>query len=280
MKGLINLGNTCYFNAGLQLLMQNKDLCNLILHNGNKSIILNTISQFIIQYNTNDNNVINPIEIKKLIDIKQPNLQGFEQQDSTEFIIFFLDLINDEINKINNNSNIINKLFGIDFNVRIKCKLTSCLTIYNIKQNNNFLLLDIYDNIDNLEEMINMIKKHDKLENDNKYYCEKCKDYRIASKRLQITNFSNHLFIWIKRFNNLLQKNNKLINIPFQWNNMELIGAIIHFGNINGGHYIYINKLNNEHWVLFNDNTLNAININQTQQLLQQSYFIYYKKIN
>ena len=48
MKGFINLGNTCYLNAGLQMIIQNKDLCNLILQNSQHSEILKKIEFFIL----------------------------------------------------------------------------------------------------------------------------------------------------------------------------------------------------------------------------------------
>ena len=47
MKGFNNIGNTCYLNAGLQMLIQNKLLCNLILKYSQQSQILKIIGNFI-----------------------------------------------------------------------------------------------------------------------------------------------------------------------------------------------------------------------------------------
>jgi ubiquitin C-terminal hydrolase len=64
MKGLENIGNTCYLNSGLQMLLQNKDLCNLINKYSSKSDILNKINKFIIDYYDDTNKILTPIEIK------------------------------------------------------------------------------------------------------------------------------------------------------------------------------------------------------------------------
>ena len=50
IKGFNNIGNTCYLNSGLQLLIQNTDFCEIILKNSNKSENLEIIANFIKEY--------------------------------------------------------------------------------------------------------------------------------------------------------------------------------------------------------------------------------------
>ena len=68
MKGFINIGNTCYLNSGLQMLIQNEELCALIMNYASSSPILQTISNFIMEYYSPDPRPISPIEIKKILE--------------------------------------------------------------------------------------------------------------------------------------------------------------------------------------------------------------------
>lgn len=291
MKGLQNNGNTCYFNAGLQMLIQNKELCNLINVYSQYSNKLNIINEFIkIYYDTETPNVLNPNIIKQLIEQINDIFIGCEQHDSTELVLCILNMIDDEIIQINKNLNRdgigINSLFNIKFNIRIKCKLLKCLNISTHTETNNFLLLDI-NNIDTLNNAYRKLKSHETLELSDKYYCENCKDKTIASKRTSIIEWPNHLFIWLKRFTHIgkrVTKNTQNIQIPLIWKQQYLLeGAIIHYGNINGGHYVYIGKQNNE-WFLFDDSRISKISDdiqnNELTKILSNAYWLYYKKNN
>ncbi len=249
----------------------------------NESEILQKIGSIIIDYyNNNDIKTINPYEIKNIVQEKQELFSGYGQQDSTEFIIYFLDIIDEEIKKITKTSE-IEKIFGIHFNIRIKCKLLSCLTIKNKKEINNFLILDIDSNINNLDDAYRKFKSGEKLDEDNKYLCEECKDKRIASKRTIISIWPKYVYIWLRRFTqqgNRFIKNEQKISIPLIWrHNLELKGGVIHFGNINGGHYIYVGKQNNE-WFIFDDTRIIKINSeNDLNNLLENAYSLCYETI-
>jgi len=281
MKGFNNMGNTCYLNAGLQMIIQNIDLCNLVLKYSQQSIILNKIGNVMLEYHNSQNN-ITPIEIKKIVEERQKIFYGYEQQDSFEFIICLLNIIEEEIKKIDINSNGIENIFGINMNVRIKCKYNTCLQISNTKEINNFLLLDIDQDSSTLDDLYRKFKSSEMLFDDNEYFCEKCNCKRIASKRYQVISWPNYLLINLKRFKqngNNLTKENKHIDINVSWrHDMELIGAVIHYGNINGGHYVYVGKhLNN--WFLFNDNSVSEIKSeNELNNILNFAYLLAYKK--
>lgn len=284
MKGFNNIGNTCYLNAGLQLLIQNIELCKLILNYSNKSIILNKISKIILEYyDSSNNNSINPCEIKNIVQDRNNIFNGFNQQDSTEFIIFLLNIIDEEIKKINCNSKEIENIFGINLNVKIKCNFINCIEVSKIKETNFFLFLNITDKCNTLDDCYNEFKSINILNNNNQYFCDKCNTKRDASKRYKIIDWSNYLLINLKRFNQngmKLIKETKLIEIPMIWKyNMELIGAIIHSGSISSGHYVYIGKKENK-WYLFNDNQINEIFDYDIKNKISSAYLLIYKKNN
>lgn len=280
MKGFINIGNTCYLNATLQMLINNQDICNLVIKYADKSLILNIISKYIFEYyNSNISLPITPIEIKKIIENYNIIFKGHEQHDASEVTLCLLNIINDEINKIDK-VNKFESLFNIHFNLNIHC--TKCLENYNKTEINNILILDIKSELNNLDDIYRNFKAKIILNDDNKYYCDKCKTKRLAIKNYTIKNWSNNLLILLKRFqysgNNII-KNTQKIDIPLIWrHNYYLYGAIIHNGNINGGHYIYVGKQANK-WYIYNDTSVNEIISNdKLNQLLANAYLLYYKQ--
>jgi ubiquitin C-terminal hydrolase len=274
-KGFYNLGNTCYLNSGLQLIINNKKLCNhiLLLSENNNSKELYMLSQFIKNYyNDNSNMILNPNFIKEIVTNKNNEFSGFRQNDSFEFIIYFLDYIFENFK--------IPKLYQSITNIKIKCKLLCCLNINEHKEYNNYLILDILDNFKNLNDCYKHYKQRIKLMGDNSYYCEKCKDKRIASKRTKITYWPNHLIIILKRFTNngRLQKNNNIIDIPLKWiQSYKLKGIVFHSGSLFGGHYIYIGY-HNDKWILFNDDHINEISEEQLNNYKNIGYIYYFEK--
>ena len=280
MKGLKNFGNTCYLNASLQMLINNKDLCNLINEYSIKSEILNKINDFILKYYSSDIDILIPNEIKSIVETKMQQFRGFGQQDSIEFTVCLLDIIEDEIKKFSINK--VQIILGIETNTRTKCKLRTCLNISNKKETNNFLLLDINENSSTLDDIYRNYKSGEMLEDDNMYYCDKCKQKRNASKRYSVEKWAPNNLIWLKRFKqtkNGIIKMNQSLDIPLVWRyNMKLKGAIIHYGNLNGGHYVYVHNYN-DMWYLFDDMNVSEISDEiELKKLLAHAYCLNYEK--
>lgn len=278
MKGLNNIGNTCYMNAGLQMLLHNKALYQLVLKHSNHSDKLKTLADFYDEYHNLSNGSLNPSNIKMLVEEKQKMFQGFNQHDSSEFVIYLLDIINDEIK----DSSQLNSIYGIHMNIRIKCKLRECLNVVNKKEISNILFLDVEQEYRDLDDAYRSHRSSDKLDSDNMYYCEKCKDKRIASKRTQIETWPSHLIIILKRFKQTgfrVQKMNQPLDIPLVWRHDNILeGAIIHYGSMNGGHYVYVGKYNDK-WYLFDDSNVSEIpSQEKLKVLLTHAYCLYYTK--
>ena len=137
----------------------------------------------------------------------------------------------------------------------------------------------------------------EKLIDDNKYYCEKCKEKFNATKKILLWHSPDRLIIQMKRFTNSLSKINKNINYPLTDLNMkryfskyniseseklyDLYAVIHHYGSFSGGHYVAYTKnpINNE-WYLFDDTNVLHINNDLIKDRIvsNDAYVLFYKK--
>jgi ubiquitin C-terminal hydrolase len=259
-KGFNNIGNTCYLNSGLQLIIHNKDLCKNLIDNDE---ISNELTNFIIKYYNDENyKSLTPKFIKDILSMKYKELIGTKQCDSSVFILYLIELLNTDI-------------YDIQTNITIKCKLKTCLNKSIHTEKDNVLFLSIDDNFKNLDDCY----RNNKIIEQFPFYCEKCKNNSIVSKRTKIIIWPDHLIIILKRFTNNLQKICKSIDMPIKWrHNYILKGFIYHSGNIFGGHYIYIGNKNDK-WIMFNDESLSEVSVNDLNNYKNFSYIFYYSKI-
>jgi ubiquitin C-terminal hydrolase len=277
LKGFNNIGNTCYLNSGLQMLIQNMDFCKMILENRDKSENLEKMANFIKEYYTTTSHAITPDKIKEIVGKQNKIFRGNAQQDAGEFIIYLMDILDTDLKKG------LNPLFDITTETTIKCKIRKCLRTSVTTHKNPFLILPIKDECSTLDDCYREFKVHEKLEGDEMYYCENCKEKRIASRRLNVIEWSNNLIIWLKRFENnrgRLSKNNKEIEIPIDWrHDFTIKGAVIHGGGINGGHYVYMSRnLSDDTWSMCDDSSVRTIPKEHVQTLLNRAYIFNYVK--
>ena len=263
MKGIYNIGNSCYLNSALQMLFNS---------NGFREIINNTVFEKIIE-NYDNSNIFNPMDIKKIVSNSHNMFANTDQQDSYEFIIYLFDVLDKLLGK---NNKLYDK-FGIKTTINIKCKISICEKESDNVSTELFLQLPITDELD-LSDSYRTYKSVEKLENDNAYFCEKCNKKVLARRKTITTKWPDNLIIVLKRFDYNMRKDNRNINIPLNWRHgYKLKGGIIHMGSYGGGHYIYFGEENNE-WFIANDSHISKINDIEGFMNNQgkQSYILYY----
>ena len=102
MKGLDNLGNTCYFNTSLQCLLQVPQLSNfMILKNYNGS------DEFVKEYQSTVRNVwlkkdgsVNPQRLLDLFRERCPQFKRDDQHDSQEAFLCLLDILDKSLSDV------------------------------------------------------------------------------------------------------------------------------------------------------------------------------------
>ncbi|CAF1420306.1 unnamed protein product [Rotaria sp. Silwood1] len=283
--GLKNLGGTCYMNSVLQSLLFTSSLTNYFLLNENiqdstmknisvsKEIVASEYLNLLYLLYCGKYNVVTPAPFKQVIGHINHNYLENQQQDAHEFLIFLLDYLHKDLNRIKftevlnqtqeiernavnqiNNHSIIVDLFYGTYLSTITC-LDCTYTSHNYEPFNCLTLPISSTNQCTLEDCLRHFNEDEYLSDDSKWFCPGCQCLCNRKRRLEIYKLPKILIIQLKRFQINYEmnwiKNNTLVLYPE--NNLDLnqycslsspsqssytlYSIINHDGSLNDGHY-------------------------------------------
>lgn len=298
IKGLPNIGNSCYFNAFIQIC--NPLIDDLIKNNINRveqstNNLLNVVYLFYNKYFMTDNIMDEYINMYKALNIKK-NFSFKTQQDSSEMILLITDLLKD--NKLTKS------LVSVEFNQVIQCN--NCLS-YKIcaKQIESMLisntLMTSNNSVITFKEFLgNSLLKNNFIPAPSDEFKCKCNE-KTPTIRTVLISLPTYLYINVGRYDNNLRKIKKTLEIPDNLtittpiniddilskknndkinNTYQLTGIVVHIGSVlNSGHYVaYIKK--DTDWYYCDDLTVSKCDIQNKIDLIKQNCTVLlYKKI-
>lgn len=248
LSGLINMGNTCWFNSIIQNLAYTKPFHDFLFSHlyredadpdKKEFLLFECFFQLLDKLYNNNINVKELKSFKYLINKHNDMYMIPNQFDSHEFLIFLINKLHNaisyeaditingvvknsldkkQIKSIKSWSNffkkeysyIIDLIYG-QYNSYLKC--LNCNKICNTYEPFLDLELSIIDeNTNDLYDCLNNLTHCEYL--DNKWKCEKCNEFSNPKKQIKIWKIPKILIICFKRFDNNGNKISKNINFP------------------------------------------------------------------
>jgi ubiquitin carboxyl-terminal hydrolase 4/11/15 len=122
--GLRNLGNTCFFNSGTQCLLHTRLLARHMLGErwrrelnvrnplGTRGELAAAFADLCFDVWVGDYASVSPGALKRVIGRFAPQFSGWSQQDSHELLVFMLDGLHEDLNRVVNRPSFANGVFG------------------------------------------------------------------------------------------------------------------------------------------------------------------------
>tara|TARA_B100001093_G_scaffold506138_1_gene564577 strand:- start:2178 stop:3212 length:1035 start_codon:yes stop_codon:yes gene_type:complete len=319
--GINNLGNTCFMNSILQCLSNTIILTRYFLENDYKQNMNFNKKDHIVaeQWNQllralwNKNGLVTPkgflISIQKLARSRNyDEFTGFGQNDSQEFLQFFLEILHNSFSR-----EVIMKISGTPKNAFDNIAIEALKSWTTYFKNDYSIIVDIFygqliselhtvtnkeDNISKTYEPFNTLSLEiDTTDNMTLYDCldkftsnEKLDiEGKNMYKKIQFWKLPKILVIFFKKFNNRGNKINTLIQFPIDCLDMskyvvgynrdkykyELYGVTNHIGNTGGGHYTSHIKNSDNNWYKYNDDVVSTLKIENI--VTREAYCCFYK---
>lgn len=262
MTGFKNMGKTCYLNSTVQLLVNIGDyFLYFLTHNQPKDLKykkqFDVLKKVYIDYHRKESKII---DLSPLLSILPSHFRRNEQQDADECLDVLLHMLID----LSGIHSCKTKVYEINLKTNKRTIIeTSKLYLDVPKQANSFTILDCLS--DYLKETTVSSRK-------TRMYIDTLSDYLfVCFKRFQ---YGEHGW---KKVSSLFEKS---LKFRLDKKTFVAVGAIIHIGGLNSGHYISIIQKNRK-WFVCNDASLKEIkSTNELNEIAKHTYIILYRKAN
>ncbi|GAA5865785.1 hypothetical protein JCM3774_003092 [Rhodotorula dairenensis] len=287
--GLRNLGNTCFLNSALQVLLHTPPLVRYLesgLHPDSKSCPVLQRKNFCMICSMkacvkmsfagqNSSYAPGPV-VKNLKNIAKHFRLG-RQEDSHEFLRFLMDALqaaalfgtSPKLEQKYKEQTFIHQLFGGRLRSRVHC--TECGHNSDTFDSILDLSLDLVG-ARSLRDALENLVRVDVLKGQNKYKCEKCKKLVVAEKGFKIDTAPLVLTVHLKRFTPTGRKAGGVINYqeslrlgpymsnPEQNPSYRLYAVVLHSGGgLHSGHYTAYVRAANDKWYDMNDDYVRPV---------------------
>lgn len=248
LNGMMNKGNTCFFNSTMQCIISIPKIVQHFLYTPfeeNQPVSL-ALQNFL--YNYKNSKIVDPSDFIRSISRKIKLFNG-KQQDAHSFLESFMTLLESE-----DKSNFMKNNFEIEIEDTIRCH--SCG--FSSKNISSTLIQYLFIKKSISESINSFVSEEEVIDSGSPYECPSCKQRNKASISHNITKSNMLVVILLNRFLNQDEKNNKETDISGSITicnkHYELVGVVNHVGGLGSGHYFSYAK--RDDWREFNDSTV------------------------
>jgi len=308
-KGLVNFGNTCYFNSVMQCMLQVGELKHVLLNStwiSDKHVFTLEFRAFFRKmYNVDNEYPLKPQNLFRAFCLFPDcgDYAGLRQQDVGEFVELLLDGMSDECK---GESKFIEHLFQGKLQ-----SIVECLECGNVSPSEEafwtlpvdmgrqsggvgFLSrLGFGDKSYDLEDLLISLSNVEHLVGDNLYECDKCLAKVPATKQLKVLSKPKTLVIHIKRFYHVgnIGKLDNFVSFRREISlgnegvtkscssKYNIKAIVVHRGaSVSSGHYVAYVCIKSDRWLEFDDEMVKRVDWEFVQR--QRAYLLFYDKVS